>query len=500
MERIDNGSQAASKPAVPSASGTPGYYTDGNPPTTSPTEVNAYHLNFIQEEIANAIEEFGVTLDRADDGQLAAVLAARIKGILGAASDTGSVSTTHLRAIITSATSQSSGARSLVAASDTGVASGGNSAVIACDTYAASSLQTAAIASDGSAGSYAVAGTNNAVIGGINCSTSANASETVILGSTLGESSPATAKSHSVVAASHLATAEGDQTAVIASKGALGGPVAVIANGINAAVLASTVTSTATTASGTQALIGAADDCTITGGTEGAILAATGSTMNTGANMAVIAASGCDNRGASQTAMIGSTGCFVSTSSNAVLLGSANAEAYNRTNGFGGGYSGSGISYTGADQNLTVWFDTSAGTGKATSGFSTGTADFAEYMRIADYIEPGRLVALYQHGGEMLCEPAQPGDDVVGIISAAPAFLGNDDELTSADGLRRKDLPNEWGIVAMMGQLPLTVDETVGVGDYIEAGTDGIGTRSELRTNIRVLKKLGTDVAQVLIR
>lgn len=497
MHLQDWGIVAASADAKPSASVTPGYPTNGSPPGTSPTVLDAAYLAVLISELYAAVDEFG-TPDRADDEQLAAILAARIHGILGDASDTGSVTTAHLRAVIASTTSQASGAESLVGASDDMAATGVNSV---------------ALGSDGNGSLQSVAALRSLVAASLSCGTAGSGGrEAVVLGSELSSTS-ATARAASVLSALY-ALVTGTRGAVIASEGTSG--VSVGVTGTNSATVASLRTDGSTDAGGAQSLVAAcedsaisggtevaliaAEDCTVTGGGQGAIIGADTSTMSTGANMAVIAASDCDNRGASQTAMIGSTGCFVSASSNALLLGSVNTELYNYTNGFGGGWDTTPISFSGAKQNLKLWFSTENGTGVASAGFSTGTADFAEYMRIADYIEPGRLVALYQHGGEMLCEPAQPGDDVVGIISAAPAFLGNDDELTSADGLRRKDLPNEWGIVAMMGQLPLTVDETVGVGDYIEAGTDGIGTRSELRTNIRVLKKLGTDVAQVLIR
>lgn len=61
-------------------------FTEGDPATGTPaTIVSAAWLNAVQEEIAQAIEKFGVTLDPEQDDQLAGILkvhtVSRVNGI-----------------------------------------------------------------------------------------------------------------------------------------------------------------------------------------------------------------------------------------------------------------------------------------------------------------------------------------------------------------------------------------------------------------------------------
>lgn len=74
MHRIDVASAAAVLPS-PAPVGTPGYFTEGNPLTsTPPTVVSADIMNALQEEVGRAIEAQGLTLDKGDNGQLAKAL------------------------------------------------------------------------------------------------------------------------------------------------------------------------------------------------------------------------------------------------------------------------------------------------------------------------------------------------------------------------------------------------------------------------------------------
>ena len=97
MQRTDAPRKAAALPAY-TAVGTPGYFQDTEP--TGGTEVSAEFLNQIQEELCNVIEAAGLTLDKADDTQLSAAIALGVAALISAAADTGSVSTTHRRAVI----------------------------------------------------------------------------------------------------------------------------------------------------------------------------------------------------------------------------------------------------------------------------------------------------------------------------------------------------------------------------------------------------------------
>lgn len=128
MFRIDTTSNISPMPAPPPI-GTPGYFQDTDP--AGGTGVSAAWLNHVQEEIAQTVEGLGGTLDKADVNQLWGLLSPRVDGIIAHATDTGTVTNSKLRVVIGSASSKSTGARSLVAASETSIASGASSAVVA---------------------------------------------------------------------------------------------------------------------------------------------------------------------------------------------------------------------------------------------------------------------------------------------------------------------------------------------------------------------------------
>jgi hypothetical protein len=118
MKLVDNGTQAATLPALPAPSGTPGFFTNGVPGVTPPTRVDAADLNAMQGEIASVITGLGASLDRTNNAQMAGLINPRLLAIAGAASTTGPVVTTNKR---------------FVAASSIGLATGENSAVIASE-------------------------------------------------------------------------------------------------------------------------------------------------------------------------------------------------------------------------------------------------------------------------------------------------------------------------------------------------------------------------------
>lgn len=97
--------------ALPSAASEP---TSGQ---HNGTEVSADWLNGIQDEIARTIEDLSGTLDKANNDQLKALLEPLVKGILAAASDTGTISTTLSRALVAAVTSGATGPESAVLAS-----------------------------------------------------------------------------------------------------------------------------------------------------------------------------------------------------------------------------------------------------------------------------------------------------------------------------------------------------------------------------------------------
>ena len=74
MFRIDNATSAATADAVPAA-GTEQHFTEGNPATSVPaTDVPAWWLNMVQDEIRNVVTEAGLTPDKDDNAQLLAAI------------------------------------------------------------------------------------------------------------------------------------------------------------------------------------------------------------------------------------------------------------------------------------------------------------------------------------------------------------------------------------------------------------------------------------------
>jgi len=76
MQRVDHVTASPALPA-PSAPGTPGYFTGGDPLTaTPPTTVPPDWLNGLQEELVNVILAAGLTLDKTNNAQLLAAIIA----------------------------------------------------------------------------------------------------------------------------------------------------------------------------------------------------------------------------------------------------------------------------------------------------------------------------------------------------------------------------------------------------------------------------------------
>lgn len=76
MHRIDSFGTAAAPPSLEAPVTAPGYFTKGNPSTSTPaTIVSQDWLNAVQEELSNVIEGAGITLVKGTNNQLAAALA-----------------------------------------------------------------------------------------------------------------------------------------------------------------------------------------------------------------------------------------------------------------------------------------------------------------------------------------------------------------------------------------------------------------------------------------
>lgn len=71
MFRIDSTGVAAAPPAIEAVGATVGYFTEGNPATSTPaTEVSADWLNSVQEELIAILAAAGISPDKTDRDQV----------------------------------------------------------------------------------------------------------------------------------------------------------------------------------------------------------------------------------------------------------------------------------------------------------------------------------------------------------------------------------------------------------------------------------------------
>jgi hypothetical protein len=284
MHRID-GSDVVLAVPTPSAVGTPGYFRKADTGTaTKGTVVSTDWLNAVQEEIAGVIEGAGLALSKTDRGQLSAAIGGGA-AVKSHATDTGVVTTSHLRAVIASAAGQADGAAALVmACGSTCRASGTQSAVICSDGSHASGAASAIVASTDADCS----GTNSAVIASIGAMTIAGTGA-FVAASVKGSGSG-------------IVTTGGAYVAAIACTGGTG---TCAVDGIQAAAIGC---GEATDVGGTQAVALAVAGCTLPG-TNVALAAATtgdvGGTRNFGA------------------ALSGTAGTFNAASSDCVMFASS---------------------------------------------------------------------------------------------------------------------------------------------------------------------------------
>lgn len=438
MQRVDFGDQAASPPAIPAASGTPGYFTDGSPPTTAPTMVRAASLNALQEELCGAITEFGYALDRTDNGQLAVILAERIKGIFcgdgsEAASDTAGVS------VIATYRSKADGTRCVVIASAGATVGGGdviatgtNSAVIACGGSGAASIEAA-----------------------------------------------------------------GGRSVIIASDGTNADPVTV--DGTSSAAIAVSEGVIDSNSSGSALL--AVGNCTVESGINCAGVASGGSQVR-GSQSAILASTASETDDSGETsAIIAANGCITAANSQSAIVASENTELA-EDNTIAGGYHASGITPSGANQNLTWKINSATGNIYIDGAVSTPAADFAEHFeRLEGHpeIEPGYFVTLIPDPGQtgrMVAVKAGEGDTAVGIVPAKPGIIGNSPALWGRylqDPLGKPILDENGGyqadpsseplgptaLVSLLGQVKCYTTGGIVAGDRVVPTTFGVGRKAE---------------------
>lgn len=184
---------------------------------------------------------------------------------------------------------------------------------------------------------------------------------------------------------------------------------------------------------------------------------------------------------------------------------------------------------------------------------STG-ADYAEYFEWVDANpnEEDRIALVVTLEGDKI-RLAQPGDDILGIVSGTALVLGDNAECewknkyltdkygriqyemveefaeihhydenlqlhaeTVSTGMspypklnpefnpemeyaKRSDRP-EWAPIGMIGKLHVIDDGTCEVGSYATVASNGIVTTSTDRTNMRVMKRIAEDVVLVLLK
>lgn len=314
MHRIDTPSNANAVPA-PLPQGTPGYFREPTPGQHNGTEVSADWLNAVQEEIARVVEDLGGTLAKADNAQFKALLGPLVKGIRAAASDTGTTSTAFTRALVAAVASRATGLESAVVASQDSTVTGTRAIV-------------------GGSVNCTSQGSNSAVLGSTNCTTE-DANDTALGASGCDVEGGRSA----AIASSGCSLSGGTDKAALASEACevTGSRAACIASGSCDAgapgkVEAATIASWDSRATNDRS----------------ACVAAYASTAS-GAVSAVVAGDASTASG-QRSAVAASLGGVASGGMSAVLA-SKNVELAD-ANSIGGGFSGSGITPNGTNQNL----------------------------------------------------------------------------------------------------------------------------------------------------
>ncbi len=390
MHRIDGANVSGSLP-TPAALNAPGYFTKGNPGGGVPaTVITDDWLNMVQEELVAAAILRGAALSKTTMNQLAAVLIETL--VVSAAAASGAVSG--------QTTPRSRG--SLCSAGTNFAATAGKTATVGCDAVSLDGLTAGAVGCDDSI----IGGSGAASCGGL---------------------------------AARDAIVEADQSAVVASFGAeiSGQGSAVIAtgdgttdrhtvSGVNSAIVGgnNTTDTDAIVNAGDRSIMAGVDNCNVgASASECAIVASkdcdiSGTTTRT----ALIACSDVSTLGTADYSAAVACRHGAVSDEGALLVASFNAELSTPLS-IGGGVSISPLTPSGANQNLTWRIESASGDIYTDGTAGAGAADYAEFFQnCADGVIPvGSLVTL--DGGKVRL--AQQGERILGVVSAAPAVLGN---------------------------------------------------------------------------
>lgn len=284
----------------------------------------------------------------------------------------------------------------------------------------------------------------------------------------------------------------------------------VLASGLGHATTENSVVLSSTagaTASGNKSIVIASSEAKATGDRSAVICCSSGSTEAKGGRSAIISSSNSIVESGTNGSMILASNGVVSTTSNSIS----------------GGYNTGSSS----EANKSWQIESMTGNIKAT-GTITGSSSFADFAEMFENknheeIATGTIVAL---DDDKVVKAN--GDDILGVISKTALVIAGDSsftwqgrylkdefggliyeeqEIVNENGeveilplpvenkeydinrpqVARSERKKEWSCVGLIGQVYTRIDETVNAGDYLKA-IDGIGSKSDIKTNLRVMK------------
>lgn len=160
------------------------------------------------------------------------------------------------------------------------------------------------------------------------------------------------------------------------------------------------------------------------------------------------------------------------------------------------------------------------------ASWTTSGADYAEYFEWEDGNpnNEDRVGKLVTTNGTFI-RLAQPGEWILGVVSAVPCFIGDGQE-EEWQGMYIKDVygrkmiidgewvlnpdydPNmefkgrenrpEWSTVGLVGKLVVDDDGTAEVNGFITSGENGVATASKTETRFRVIERLDDNHIRVV--
>jgi hypothetical protein len=509
MKRIASGSQVASIPTFPADTGTPGYFADAaTTPSATPTAITPKWVTSVQEALVRTQEDGGLT--PSDDLDQFKDCVAGVHAVKANSSTTGVATTPKTRAIITSSSSTSSGAESLVAASTSGIASAANATVIGCNIGVASAANATCIGGSANTASAARA----AAIGG----SSGNASAADA--GTFAGDNPTASGLKAVAAGGHDLTASGENAAAIGGDTNVAAADESFVGGGNSHDIQSGSTRAAVVGGNNHTITAAraialGGDSHILGGADSAALGGANNIVSA-AKSFVIGGTGNDiASGAAQCGVLASDTCQImatSSKTNMLLVASKNAELHTDGDPSSGGadgfclalgYNASNPGATVINTNLTIMLAGKHGIIQTSGAITASTDPNSDFAEMFENAEPGSIpdgTLLARVGRKVRI--ARPGDRVMGVVSATPGILlgtgglhyakryatnefgrpllNEDGSRMDAQGydnqrpnVARTARPDEWTAVALVGQVRVRIGKGVEEGDYLTPGADG---------------------------